>query len=272
MATAGEALQIVSADVRRKRTAQLRIAAGAADLSRLAAEEFLHLTTAAVHERELCTVALAGGSTPKSLYELLADATEPYRARLPWDKIHFFWGDERHVPPDHAESNYRMARDAMLAEVPVPLANVHRIEGEIANADQAAAEYEQTIRKFFTLADGQFPKFDLVLLGVGLDGHTASIFAGSDAINEKNRLVVAPWVEALKSYRITLTFQVLNNARAVIFLVSGAEKAKVLQKALEGDYQMDHLPVQLINPTNGKLLWLVDREASRLLSQTLPLD
>ena len=198
---------------------------------------------------------------------MLAKESEPYRAGLRWDKIHFFWGDERHVPPDHAESNYRMANGALLSKVPVPLANVHRIKSELPNAELAAAEYEQTIQEFFSLINLLYPRFDLVLLGVGLDGHTASIFPDSDAINEKNRLAIAPWVEKLKSYRITLTLPVLNNAEAVIFLVSGAEKAKVLQIALEGDYETDHLPVQLINPTNGKLLWLADREASRLLSK-----
>jgi 6-phosphogluconolactonase len=266
MVTAGLALQIVSADVRGKQTAQLRIAADAVDLSRLAAEEFVDLTSAAVNERGLSTVALAGGSTPRNLYELLADESEPYRTKLPWTKIHFFWGDERHVPPDHLESNYRMARETLLAKAPVPLANVHRIKGELANADLTATDYERAIREFFGLGDGQSPKFDLVLLGVGPDGHTASIFPGSDAINEKNRLVAAPWVQELESYRITLTLPVLNNASAVTFLVSGAEKSKILQQALEGDYETDHLPVQLINPTNGKLLWLVDREASQLLS------
>jgi 6-phosphogluconolactonase len=236
-------------------------------LSRLAADEFVELVTAAVRERGLCTVVLAGGGTPRALYELLADESEPYRARLRWDKIHFFWGDERYVPPDHAQSNYRMASEAMLSKVPVPLANVHRIKSELPNADLAAAEYEQTIKEFFGLANGQSPKFDLVLLGVGLDGHTASIFPGSDAIKEMSRLVVSPWVEEFKSYRITLTLPVINNAAAVVILVSGTEKAKILLKALDGNYEIDQLPIQLIKPTSGKLLWLVDREASQLLSE-----
>ncbi|MGH9883408.1 MAG: 6-phosphogluconolactonase [Pyrinomonadaceae bacterium] len=247
--------------------AGIQVSANAQELSRSAAEQFVRLAIEAEREKGLFTVALAGGSTPKNLYALLANGNELYRAQLCWEKIHFFWGDERHVPPDHPDSNYRMANEAMLARVPVPLENVHRIKSELADAGKAAAEYEHTLREFFRLAAGQTPRFDLILLGMGPDGHTASIFPNSDVINEKSRLVVAPWIEKFKSYRITLTPPVLNNAAAVIFLVSGAEKAKVLREVLEGNYQPELFPVQLIRPSLGNVLWLVDREAARLLSE-----
>ncbi len=245
----------------------IQVATNAQELSRLAAEQFVHLAVEAVRAKRLFTVALAGGSTPRSLYALLANEKEPYRAQLPWERIHFFWGDERHVPSDHPDSNYRMASETMLANVPVPLENVHRIKSENADAAKAADEYDQTLRKFFRVAEGQLPRFDLILLGMGPDAHTASIFPGTDVINEKNRLVVAPWVEKFKSYRITLTPPVLNNAAAVIFLVNGTEKAKVLREVLEGGHQPERLPAQLIRPNKGKVLWLVDQEAAHLLSE-----
>lgn len=243
--------------------AGVQVSANALELSRSAAEQFVRLGIEAEGEKGLFTVALAGGSTPRNLYALLANGNEPYRAQLRWEKIHFFWGDERHVPPDHPDSNYRMASEAMLARVPVPLKNVHRIKSEIADAGKAAQEYEQTLCEFFRLAEGQFPRFDLILLGMGPDGHTASIFPGSDAINEKGRLAVATWVEKFQSYRLTLTPPVLKNAAAVIFLVSGAEKAKVLRQVLEGDYQPERLPAQLLRPTTANVLWLVDRQAAQ---------
>ncbi|MGH9907456.1 MAG: 6-phosphogluconolactonase [Pyrinomonadaceae bacterium] len=245
----------------------IRIAEDAQELSRLAAEQFVRLAIEADRKKGLFTVALSGGSSPRRLYALLADRNEPYRGQLCWERIHFFWGDERHVPPNHPDSNYRMASEALLANVPVPLENVHRIKSEIAEAGKAAREYEQTLREFFSLAAGQVLRFDLILLGLGLDGHTASIFPNSNAINEKARLVVAPWIEKLKSYRITLAPLVLNNAAAVIFLVSGLDKAKVLRQVLEGDLQPQSFPAQLFRPTTGNILWLVDRDAARLLAE-----
>ena len=245
--------------------ATIQVAANRDELSRLAAERFVQLTRQAEHDKRLFTVALAGGSTPKTLYALLANGNEPFQRQMPWERIHFFWGDERHVSPDHADSNYRMASEAMLTRVPVPIKNVHRIKSEMADANEAAQEYEQTLREFFGLGEGELPRFDLALLGMGLDGHIASIFPNSNIIHEKERLVVAPWIEKLNSHRITLTPPVLNNAAAVILLVSGAEKAHVLRDVLEGDYQSERLPAQLIRPTTGELVWLVDRDAAQLL-------
>ena len=246
----------------------IHISANAEELARFAAEQFVRLASEAQRERGLFTVALAGGSTPKTLYVLLASEQEPYRAQLDFAKIHFFWGDERHVSPDHPDSNYGGATEAMLNKFPVPLANVHRINSEMADAEEAARDYEQVLGRFFGLEKRQLPRFDLVLLGMGSDGHTASIFPGSDVINEKRRLVAAPWIEKLRSYRITLTPAVLNNAASIIILVSGQEKAKVLKEVLEGEYRPEYLPVQIIEPTDGGLLWLADREAAQLLKKS----
>lgn len=245
--------------------ANIHVSANAQELSRFAAEQFVRLAIEAERKKGLFTIALAGGSTPRNLYQLLANEQEPYRAQLCWEKMYFFWGDERHVSPDHPDSNYRMVSEELLSKVSVPLKNVHRIKSEIADADEAARHYENTIREFFRLGKGQLPRFDLILLGMGLDGHTASIFPNSDVINEKELLVVAPWIEKLKSYRITLTPPVLNNAASVIFLVSGVEKANVLRQVLKGDYQPERLPAQLLRRATANVLWLVDRQASQAL-------
>ena len=246
----------------------IHIVANAEQLSWAAAEEFVRQAGDAVRARGVFTVALSGGSTPKSLYTLLArESDASSRAQVPWDKMHVFWGDERHVPPDHPESNYRMAYEAMLAKLPLPAANVHRIKTENPDAGEAADEYEQELRTFFRLAPTQLPRFDLVLLGMGPDGHTASLFPGTGAVHEQTRLVAAPWVEPFQTYRVTLTPPVLNNAACVIFLVSGEDKAETLRTVLEGDYQPDRFPAQTIRPTQGRLLWLVDRAAARLLQR-----
>lgn len=245
--------------------AKIEVVADAQKLSRMAAEQFVQLAVAALREKDLFTVALSGGSTPRNVYAKLANQNEPLRDQLSWKKIHFFWGDERHVPPDHPDSNYHMAREAMLERAAVPTENVHRIKSENTDAAQAADEYEQMLREFFTLKAEQLPRFDLILLGMGPDGHTASIFPGTDVINERHRLVAAPWIEKFNSYRITLTPPVLNNAASVIFIVSGADKAKSLREVLQDVYQPARFPAQLIRPSNGKLLWLVDQEAASFL-------
>jgi 6-phosphogluconolactonase len=169
--------------------AGIRVYGNAQELSRFAAEQFVALAIEAQRRKGLFTVGLAGGSTPKTLYELLGNENELYRSELCWEKIHVFWGDERHVPTDHPDSNYRMAREGMLSKVPLPSNNIHRIKSEMDDAHAVAAEYEQTLREFFGLAGGEFPRFDLLLLGMGSDGHTASIFPYSDVINENDRLV-----------------------------------------------------------------------------------
>jgi 6-phosphogluconolactonase len=245
-------------------TAEVRIVADAETLAQAGASEFVGLAKKAVRANGLFTVALSGGSTPRVLYSLLASDVS-FASQVPWDKTHFFWGDERHVPPDHADSNYRMANEAMLVKAPVPAGNIHRVKGELQDARQAAQDYERALQDFFRLAPGQLPRFDLVLLGMGPDGHTASLFPASKALSEQEHLVVANWVEKFDSYRITLTLPVLNNAACVVFLVSGAEKAETLRAVLGGEAGTEPYPSQLIHPTHGRLIWLVTSEAARLL-------
>ena len=247
-------------------TPEVRVLATPADLYRAAAEEFARRADASLRDRGSFTIALSGGSTPRGLYEVLAgDGPPPFRRQVPWGRIHFFWGDERHVPPDHPESNYRTAREALLSKVPVPPDHVHRIPAERPDAAQAAEEYARTLREHFRLADGKLPRFDLVLLGMGPDGHTASLFPGIAGLHEPARLVLAPWVKKLGAYRITLTPAVLNNAACVLFLVAGEDKAETLRAVLHGDDDPDRLPAQIIRPTNGELIWLVDGAAARCL-------
>ena len=233
------------------------------ELFEAAAELVASTASEAVAERGRFTIALSGGSTPKNLYNLLATNA---RSSLPWDRMFFFFGDERHVPPTDPESNYRMANEAMLSKVPVAPGNVFRVEAEKPDAGAAAAAYEQTLRKFFALEAGQIPAFDLILLGMGPDGHTASLFPGTEALQEKSKLFVANWVEKLKTHRLTLTLPVLNAARCVAFLVSGTDKAPVLKSVLEGDAQGEQYPAKLVRPAQGKLIWLLDRAAASGLS------
>ncbi len=245
---------------------EVRIVENTERLAWEAAEEFVRQAGEGVEHRGAFTVALAGGSTPRVLYALLAgEGGAPFRAQLPWERIHVFWGDERHVPPEHPDSNYRMAREAMLSRVPIPPENVHRIMSENPDAGKAADEYADELRRFFHVPIDRFPQFDLVLLGMGVDGHTASLFPGTVAVHEQKRLVATPWVEKFRAYRITLTPPVLNNAACILFLVSGEDKANALQAVLEGEYRPERLPAQIIRPTAGRLLWIVDRPAARLL-------
>jgi 6-phosphogluconolactonase len=243
---------------------EVRIFPLAEAMSRHAAEEIVRLAEEATGASGRFTVALSGGSTPRATYALMADDPS-LRERMPWDRTHFFWGDERLVPPDHPESNYRMAFEAMLSKVPVPPENVHRIAGEHQDATQAADEYERALIEFFRLSRGEFPFFDLVLLGLGPDGHVASLFPGTVALRERQRLVVANWVGQLDAERITMTPPVFNHAACLIFLVSGAEKAAALKTVLEPGAASKRLPAQRIQPQRGRLIWLADGAAARLL-------
>ena len=222
----------------------LEILATPDDLARAAAQLFV--------ERAVSTVALSGGSTPKLLYRFLADPSEPFREQVPWSRIHFFWTDERHVSPEHPESNYRMANEAMLAHVPVTKDHVHRVMSENPNAAEAAEQYEELVP----------PRFDLILLGLGNDGHTASIFPGSEVVHETKRLVVATYVEKLNSYRITMTLPLINNAASAVFLVSGVEKAEIVREVIRGPKRY---PAQEVMPINGELILMLDREAASKL-------
>ena len=238
----------------------IEIFANSQELARGAAEYFVARSGEAVAQKGFFTVALSGGSTPQALYQLLADVHEPFHAQVPWSRTHFFWSDERHVPPDHPDSNYRMAHEAMLSRVPVPESNIHRVPSENPDAAAAANEYEQTILQ---LTKQSVPQLDLILLGLGSDGHTASIFPGSEVLHETKRLVAAPWVEKFNTYRITMTLPLLNNGASVLFLVSGAEKAEIVQKVMEGPKQY---PAQAVQPTHGQLLWMLDKDAAAGLS------
>jgi 6-phosphogluconolactonase len=237
------------------------------EVARAAAQYFVDQCQQAVGRSDGFAVALSGGSTPKTLYELLANPNEPFRQQVVWAKTHFFFTDERNVPPDHPESNYRMVFEAMLAHV--PRTNIYRIAGE-KPAAQAAAEYEATLVEDF---GPQIPDLDLNFLGLGEDGHTASLFPHSTALEETERLVVAPWVEKFGSYRISLTLPVLNGGKSVVFLVTGASKAAILREIICADKKLDEYsnrevsyPAQAISPTNGAVSWLVDTAAARLCS------
>jgi 6-phosphogluconolactonase len=232
------------------------------ELSRRAAEEFVRLAGQSVGHSGRFTVALSGGSTPKSLYHLLAGPA--YSERVPWHKVHFFWGDERCVPPAHRESNYGMAKAALLSKVPIPEENVHRMAGE-KEPPVAAAEYEQTLSEFFALAAGTWPRFDLMLLGVGEDGHTASLFPDSDALENRERLVVATYVEKLKTYRLTLTLPVINHAANIWFLVAGASKAAIVSRILKADPPSCRLPAARVAPVDGRLIWFITHDAAAAL-------
>jgi len=249
----------------------VRVAPDAPALMRLAAAEIVRRSEASLAERGCFAIALSGGSTPEGLHALLADPDEPFRSRMRWGSTHVFFGDERHVPPDHPDSNYGMARATLLGKVPIPPENVHRIRAEL-DAPVAALEYEAELRRVLGPGPGEgrggssaggAPRLDLALLGLGGDGHTASLFPGSEALAETARLVTAPWVEHLQSYRITLTFPALGAARAIAFLVSGAGKASRVADVLEGPGAS--LPAGRVRPVDGDLLWLLDAPAAALL-------
>ncbi len=235
-------------------------------LSVRAASLFGQVAADAVAANDRFTVVLCGGSTPGRLYSVLAGRPE-FRDHLPWDRTHFFWGDERHVPPEHAESNFRLANDAMLSKLKLPPGHVHRIRSEMSDATEAARAYEEELRAFCGLASSEVPVFDLVLLGMGADGHTASLFPGTAPVRETARLVVGHFVPQVGAFRITLTPPVLNAAAEIVFLVSGAEKANALAQVLEGPRDIDRLPAQAIHPARGTLTWLLDRAAASKLAR-----
>jgi 6-phosphogluconolactonase len=232
----------------------------AESLARGTAARIAEAARESIEARGLFTIALSGGSTPRRVFELLAG--EEFRESIDWPDVHIFFGDERMVPPDHAESNYRMANEVLLSKVALPPANVHRIDG-VGDAAANASVYESEMRGLF--GDVEWPRLDQVLLGMGDDGHTASLFPGTAVLDER-RLWVAPnWVEKLGAWRVTLTAPVINAARRVTFLVTGAGKAERLREVLKGERDPARLPSQLINPSDGILEWFVDREAAARL-------
>lgn len=238
-----------------------------AALAARAARHFVELAEKTAAARGRVRIAISGGSTPKAAFQLLADPAQPWRARMPWERIELFWVDERCVPPDHPDSNYRMTREAMLDQVPLAPGQIHRMEGEL-EPEVAAARYESELRNSFRLEGAETPRFDLVALGMGPDGHTASLFPHSAAVHEMSRLATANHVESKDAWRITLTWPVINQGASVFFLIGGADKAQVLREVMMGPRDVDRLPSQLIAPAGGILTLLVDKAAAALLPAT----
>jgi 6-phosphogluconolactonase len=244
---------------------EYRISEDPEALSHAAARHFVTCTRSAVESRGKARLASSGGSTPKATFKLLADPAQPYRALMPWENLEIYWVDERCLPPDHPDSNYRMTRESLLDHVPIPAAQIHRMQGEL-DPEEAAAKYESELRNQFRLEGAQGPVFDLLALGMGDDGHTASLFPHTDALLEMMRLVVANHVPQQKrSWRITLTWPVIIEARELFFLIAGKDKAEPLHSVLQGPYDPETYPSQLIQPRSGKLLMLLDRQAAALL-------
>jgi len=250
-------------------TRELRVLPTVEALMQAAAETIVADAAEAIAATGRFAVALSGGSTPRRLYTLLA--TPPYATRIAWERVDVFFGDERCVPPSDAASNYRMADDALLAHVPVSASRVHRIHGEDAPAS-AASVYEDVLRAAFATPNGPPQpvagrRLDLLLLGMGDNGHTLSLFPGSPTVHERGHWAVADTVDATPPTRVTLTAPVADAAGHALFLVAGADKASMLRRVLEGPHDPDALPAQLIAPTNGRLTWLVDAAAAADLTR-----
>ena len=241
---------------------ELRVYGGPEQLAVAAAELFAEIAVDSIHERGRFRVALSGGSTPRRVYELLATST--FRNRIDWSHVDIFWGDERYVSAEDRDSNYRMTAEALLCHVPIPGANIHRVPTEVSPPAAAASAYENTIRQSFSRTSS-VPQFDLVYLGLGANGHTASLFPHSPALKEASRLVLADFVAEMNSWRISMSAPLLNRGRTVAFLIEGEQKAQVLREVLLGPLDRERLPAQIIVP-EGKLLWLVDQAAAVLVS------
>ena len=241
-------------------TPNVQIFDDAEGVARAAARRIVELAGEAIAARGTFSIALSGGSTPKAIFELLAD--EEFRTQIAWQNVHVFFGDERTVPPDHADSNFRMANEAMLSRVPLPERNIHRIDG-VGDAAANASDYESDLREYFSTSN--WPRLDLVMLGMGDDGHTASLFPDTTALKEESLWVAANWVEKFNTWRITLTAPAINAARNVLFLITGAGKADRLSEVLLGERDTSRLPSQLIAPREGVLEWYVDRAAAAKL-------
>lgn len=239
---------------------------GLEDLSRAAAVRFTELARERVQQGKVFTAALSGGSTPRTFLEILANPE--FSQRIQWESVHLFQVDERCVPPEHLQSNYRMIHGTLLRPVPSAADNFHRMKAELENRDVASAEYEAEIRSVLAPPQGSLPSFDLIFLGLGSDGHTASLFPDSEALAENGRWVCPNYVEKLQMHRLTLTYPVLNAASEIVFLVSGAGKAEILRQVLEGKREPKRFPAQGIQPAEGTTSWFLDRPAAQLLRKT----
>jgi 6-phosphogluconolactonase len=244
--------------------AEILVGADLDETIRIAAGQFAALARKLSVEGRTFNVALSGGSTPRRLFQALA--AEPFAAIVPWRSIHFFWGDERNVPPSDPDSNYRTAHELLLSRVPVPPANVHRIPTGDGTAVEAADLYQRTLREEIPQAH-QFPRLDYILLGLGANGHTASLFPHRPTLHEQQRLVVADHVEELNSWRVTLTAPILNNAAQITFLVTGEDKAAVVRQVIQGSRDIESTPAQLIAPRDGALTWILDTAAASQLAR-----
>ncbi len=245
-------------------TPDIRIFENLEDLSWAVAKRLEEFGRIKLIEKKPFNIAVSGGSTPKLLFELLANPG--FQGHLRWPNLQIFQVDERCVPPDDAQSNYRMTRLALLDAVPLPKENFHRMQAELPDHGQAAREYGEEIARVLHPALGELPRFDLILLGMGPDGHTASLFPGSPALNERTAWVAPNFAAKLNSHRLTLTLPVLNAAAHIIFLVAGADKAETLQQVLEGP--SGQFPAQLVQPTNGKVSWFLDASAAQKLKKS----
>jgi 6-phosphogluconolactonase len=229
-------------------------------LTQAALEKFVALAEESIRERGVFSVALSGGSTPKALYQSLA-VIENYKG-LSWKDIHFFWGDERHVSHSHPDSNFRMVNESLFDKISLPRENIHRVPAEL-DARMAAFHYEEELRKYFSNC---WPQFDLVLLGMGEDGHTASLFPHSSGLQEEKRWFIANFAPGIGAWRLTLTKNAINQARHIIVLVSGGNKSQMVAKVLEEPKRPEERPIQLICPQRGKMQWLLDGDAAKCLS------
>jgi 6-phosphogluconolactonase len=245
--------------------ARLRVFPGLEELSHEAAVRFCELARKSVAEKHTFSVALSGGSTPRRLYELLADPV----LSISWESIRLFQVDERCVPPDHPESNYRMICEAMLSHLPIPEANFHRMAAELEDCEGASRDYAAELRRVLQPGPGEVPRLDLALLGMGPDGHTASLFPGTAALSERVAWVRPNYVEKFKAHRLTLTLPVLNAASRILFLVAGTDKAETLRQVLDGPWRPEEFPVQYIQPASGQVEWYVDENAARLLKRAM---
>lgn len=231
-----------------------------------AAERLTLLVERSIAARGSAVISLTGGSTPRRLYSLLGSADQPWRARIDWKSVHLFWGDERHVPPDHPESNYGMARDALVAHVPIPPAQVHRMRGEIEDAAAAAEQYGRELDAGFAAAGRSDRRWDLMLLGLGEDAHIASIFPGSDLLDREDETpAAAVWAPHLNAWRITLTPGAILDAHAIVMIVAGAAKADAVHAAVEASDDVHRYPAQLLRRAADRVVWLVDRAAAARL-------
>ena len=234
-------------------------------IARAAADEFIAQCRQAIKDHDEFTVALSGGSTPKALHAVLVQQSTKDPKLIDWSRVQVFFGDERHVPPDHPDSNFRMANETLLSKVPIPKQNVHRVHCENPDAAQAAAEYDAELVRAFHLKTNGFPRFDLILLGMGPDGHTASLFPKTEALNELPKRVVANWVEKFNTWRVTFTRPTINSAASVMLMVAGEDKAAALAEVMNNG-RPEMYPVKYVKPTNGRLIWLVDRAAAKLVN------